>query len=394
MFEKNKNNIADTIKTLIYTENQNLFNLIDFEDDFIYLEPMLFAYFNSDENSRQKLPIEQLLYSYMKYDAQNKGVKVKSDTKGNIYIPNIGNFSIKTKNKELILRKDNIEYTLLTGSGKTKFSFTPCSKISKFNVEIIERNNALLANSFRTNDMNIVSNVRIKESTNKHLENINKAFYFIGVECPKVANNISKSLRKVVIFNSQELNSFASFSFHGIAFLNASSSDYDEVFFIDDISHQAGHVFFNMETYDKESYFKVNPNSTVMSLDGNFKNDERSIYVVFHALFTYTQILNTLHTYYSKKCGNKKQLREVIGRICFYLSKFKKDIECFSIITKCDSPETILTKKSTEVFNEFREIFDSHIKKWDKYFNKVSLSKQPYNFDYKIFNIENKNIEI
>ena len=82
-----------------------------------------------------------------------------------------------------------------------------------------------------------------------------------------------------------------------------------------------------------------------MSLDNNFKNDERSVYVVFHALFTYTQILNTLDTYYSKKYGNKKQLREVTGKICFYLSKFKKDIECFSIVTKWDSSETILTKK-------------------------------------------------
>ncbi len=394
MFEANKSNIADTIKTLIYSENQSLFNVIDFEDDFIYLEPMLFAYFNSDESSKQKLPIEQLLYSYMKHDAQSKGVKVKSDIKGNVYVPNMGNFSTKTRNKELVLRKNNTVYTLEDNGYKIRFSFTPCSKISKFNIEVVRFNNVLLANSFRDNDMNIVSDVRIEESTNKNLESVHKAFNFIKTECPGVANNISKSLRNLVIFNSQKTNSFASFSFHGIAFLNASCSDYDEVFFIDDISHQSGHVYFNMETYDKDSYFNINPNTAVVSLNNNFKNDERSIYVVYHAMFTYTQILSTLDTYYSKKCGNKKQLKEVVGRICFYLNKFKKDIECFSTVTKWNSSETILTKKSMITFKKFIETFEVYRKKWDRYFNKVNLSKQPYNFSHTIFESQNKNIEI
>jgi hypothetical protein len=390
MFERNKNSIVDTIKTLIYTENKKLFDFINFEDDFIYLEPMLFAYFNSNSNTRQKLPLEQLLYNYMTYETQNKGVRVKSDIEGNIYIPNLGYFRTKTQNKELIIKKNDTKYTLEVENIKIKFSFAPCLVVSKFNIEVVGMNNVLLEKSFS----DTVINIKIEQTVVKHIQNLYKALNFIETECLEVANNISKSLRKIILFNSNELNSFASFSFQGIAFLNANSLEYDEVFFIDDISHQSGHIYFNIETYDKESYFNINPSITVSSLHKNLKNDERSIYVVFHAMFTYTQILKSLDIYYSKKYGNQKQLKEVMGRICFYLNKFKKDIDCFSNITKYNSAKTILTKKSEMIFNDFIDTFTFYKRKWNRHINKVNLSKQPYNFNYKIFKMYNKNITL
>ena len=44
------NIILDNIKTLIYIEDKSIFEKIDFDDDTIYLEPLLFAYFNSKKD--------------------------------------------------------------------------------------------------------------------------------------------------------------------------------------------------------------------------------------------------------------------------------------------------------------------------------------------------------
>lgn len=41
-----KNNFIDTIKILIYKENPQILENINFDDEAVFLEPLLFAYFN------------------------------------------------------------------------------------------------------------------------------------------------------------------------------------------------------------------------------------------------------------------------------------------------------------------------------------------------------------
>lgn len=40
-------NITNTIKLLLYNKNKVILEKIDFEDDNIFLEPLLFAFFNN-----------------------------------------------------------------------------------------------------------------------------------------------------------------------------------------------------------------------------------------------------------------------------------------------------------------------------------------------------------
>jgi hypothetical protein len=48
---KEKNQIIEIIKLLIYKENSYLLAKINFEDDNTFLEPLLFAYFNSKKDN-------------------------------------------------------------------------------------------------------------------------------------------------------------------------------------------------------------------------------------------------------------------------------------------------------------------------------------------------------
>lgn len=43
--------IINTIQLLLYKENPDILEKINFEDDSIFLEPLLFAYFNSKRDN-------------------------------------------------------------------------------------------------------------------------------------------------------------------------------------------------------------------------------------------------------------------------------------------------------------------------------------------------------
>jgi len=62
--------ISDSMKMLLYKQNLDLFEKIDFENDRAFTEPLLFAYFNSISELRPSL--EQLLWNYFKEENKLK----------------------------------------------------------------------------------------------------------------------------------------------------------------------------------------------------------------------------------------------------------------------------------------------------------------------------------
>ncbi|AOR28371.1 hypothetical protein FORMB_13270 [Formosa sp. Hel1_33_131] len=62
---KNRDEIINTIKLLLYKENTSVFKKLNFDDDEVFLEPLLFAYFNSKSyNSYPKEALEEMLQGY------------------------------------------------------------------------------------------------------------------------------------------------------------------------------------------------------------------------------------------------------------------------------------------------------------------------------------------
>ena len=46
--------LLETIQLLLYKEKPTLLNKVNFDDDNIFLEPLLFAYFNSKKDPRSR----------------------------------------------------------------------------------------------------------------------------------------------------------------------------------------------------------------------------------------------------------------------------------------------------------------------------------------------------
>ena len=51
IIEINNIEIQVNIKILLYKENEKIFDLLDFEDENIYKEPLLFTYLNNKEGT-------------------------------------------------------------------------------------------------------------------------------------------------------------------------------------------------------------------------------------------------------------------------------------------------------------------------------------------------------
>ena len=66
-----RDSISETTKILVYKENPKLFQKLDFENENIFLEPLLFTYFNP--NSDHSFSLEQILFGYIE-DSKKKEV--------------------------------------------------------------------------------------------------------------------------------------------------------------------------------------------------------------------------------------------------------------------------------------------------------------------------------
>jgi hypothetical protein len=88
----NQIEIVNTIKLLIYKETPSLLEKVDFDDDNIFLEPLLFAYFNSKKE--YLFPTAMLEEIMQGYFVKREEIKIDySFNKNNIaYIPSIGYF--------------------------------------------------------------------------------------------------------------------------------------------------------------------------------------------------------------------------------------------------------------------------------------------------------------
>jgi len=378
--------LIENIKILLYKKDSNIFNIIDFEDDRIYQEPLLFAYFNDKKSNN--LNLYTILYGYMNFDAQKKGISVESDEYGRVYLPNIGWLMTNENTQKLKLYKDkNSKIKLLYKGFICEYKLESIEKIDNTNIEYLKYPIPLLKQYYYDVDNNLI-NVEIERISIKHLKNVTRALNLIKQFAPKHFDLIVLATKKIVVFNVDTTlrNSFATLSAHGISFSNAYQKEYNEVFFIDDIAHQTGHVVFNALTYDLPNFIKIDPNTILESLElGNNITETRNIQVVFHALYTYYTTFICLNACIDAEVFDAKRKHEALGRLYFYIRKCYQDlslVETANIDNELIGLKDIFTERGLEIYFEIKNKFDLIRVKWIEILKVFNMSNQPYNFTY------------
>ena len=182
---------------------------------------------------------------------------------------------------------------------------------------------------------------------------------------------ILSTVNSVFIYDNSNINSFSTISQHGTIFLNILGIEPTEVSFLDDISHQSGHVIFNVLTIKTEIFLTCPTSSLVSDILTKLK-DHRKVYGLFHGLFTYRCILITLHKYVENENLYK---HEALARIGFYLGKMYVDLNIINDLN-------VLTEDGTTYYKESLNLYKYLFNKYANFFRSITYANQSYIFDY------------
>ncbi|MDX2245126.1 MAG: hypothetical protein NW224_30985, partial [Leptolyngbyaceae cyanobacterium bins.302] len=242
-------------------------------------------------------------------------------------------------------------------------------------IEVCRYNHPLLQKFFINNSGEKV-HVDIEQITHLHINHLSKAFSLIQNLLPDYYEYILKVMRRIVIYSGHLPFSFATLAAHGIVFLNA-SEDNDEVFFIEDLIHQCGHVIFSAYTLDPEEILQINPNIPLKQLTGD-ERDNRDVYSILHGVFTEVWMNQCMNLCYESCYFSTRQRHEILGRFALILTRFGCDLRDLSSLN-------IFTEKGKILLMRFFKVYHEILNKRYKLLSHLDISNQSYCFNYNRF---------
>ena len=356
---------ADTMRILIYKSAPSLLENLTLEDERIFMEPLLFAYFN--EKSAFDFADETLTQLLQGYFINPKPIQLENlyNAEGIAYVPNLGYYKREQES-----------------------TFKPLDKIKNSTIELLRCAPPLFPRILNIPEEDKLFDQRLYDNNIEYLTN---AFSFIKRYTPEHAAIIETCCRYFFIFNTspENTNSFASRKALGTAFFNVYQKEYDEVFFVDDIAHQTGHVILTCLFFNSKLIYKIDEQIEVESIVG--QKDHRIINILIHALYTYYTTIICLDNCIKASCFDERQKREAIGRIGFYLLKYKYDLRLLSKIEEHFlGINNIMHELGVSVVQSIKETYVKMNEKWGVTVAILNYQNQDYNFSYKKFIEKNR----
>lgn len=371
LLSANQGRLTDIMKESLYGYNPDIFSLLDFDNDYIYADPLLYYYF-LEQVPEKKISIPQIIAGYIKDKTEIIDVTVRSDPHGYVYLPGLG-YCRHTADTTASLDYDAPGDTfLLNGAPVT---FTPPQTLAVPGLQLgIHTSGCLHGHNITLHESPAITAAA-------HSDTLNTALLLMQQYVPAFLHTVTSVTRDLILFNSGSYNSFAGIGQHGAAFLNTENQTKSTLFFVDDIAHQCGHIIFNTLTLDTHEYLQIPKYTPLYELVPG-STDKRKVYGAFHGLFTYTCILHCLHTIYQEASLTSLLRHEMAGRFGFYLTKFSIDLRNLS-------HPGILTEKGRDVYDSFAAGYQVVKSLYADLCEGFDYSNQPYSFSYTDFAVLN-----
>ncbi|WP_027393248.1 hypothetical protein [Aquimarina latercula] len=398
-FNKGQNELSDSIRTLIYKKIQKLFDLLDFHDDNVFLEPLLFGFFTGNHT---KMTLEQILFGYIHQDKRPSEITVFVDKFGVIYLPKLGYLKIKDlKEKKLLLKwdKERSEISLFSKEKEMIcFEFenllfldsAPGIELCVYSNpiyteildgwEIIERNSIIKYNSIpnyreQYNDQYDYLKTLKKEALliKNRLE---KSFSILKEIAPDQYQKYLQSTKKIFCFNNPFMRGFVTKNIHGTSFFSVESNS-NETFFLDEVVHQCSHNVFNAITSNLKEYININPSTPLRDLIHIDKSghEVRGFYDAFHGLYTVSTGVRVLTKVFRNYSFDTEIKNELLGRLAIKGTRFRTGIEKIKF-------EEVLTKEGQEIYTYLDESCYEILSSNTDIFYRYDFSNQPFVYSY------------
>jgi HEXXH motif-containing protein len=369
--------LANAMRALLYKYEPDIFEIFSDAGDELFLEPLLFAYFAA-RDPVIKLP--QILLGYLDEDMWPEETEVHADEAGRVYLPRIGYLLTEVRDRALALRWDegSREFTLVDGDAPVPFELEEILYVPGTSIEIVRHPIPLLDDVLLESTPNASDFAVAEAQVAEHVDHIARALAMLRAEWPEYHADIEATLRQIVLFRSERLNSCASLSIHGVVLFNITDANpHDEVYFLDELAHQGGHVIFSAATVRRGDFLQIDPETPIGQLTGQVA-DDRSVYTVLHGAFTEYAMMQGMRRCLDGVVLLPRQAHEMLGRLAFISQKAAIDVANLATAG-------ILTDRGRQLYEVFERSFQDMRREWPALFADYDFSSQPYNFSYELF---------
>jgi hypothetical protein len=361
-FGAGQQHLAQCLKQRVSSVEGPIAELLDYSNDTIFREPSLFAFF---AHQHSKLTLEQILYAYLADGSHLPEFAAYADHRGLVYLPRLGHVETATC-KSVVTIDGNALATQLI-----RLRCIPGTQI-----ELCLTPDPLLESFFRDADGR---EVRFDlDVADRHARSVGEAFEVLHRVSPELSASLVSVTRRVVVFRSEDLESFATVSAHGLAFLKVTSPYHaTEVFFIEDLAHQCGHILFSALTVNRGAYLRVDPSTPLQQLTGA-ENEQRDLFTVFHGVFTEAVMCIALHSCLEAEVFSEVRHHELLGRLSYVMKRFHLDLLSLQ-------GDDLFTERGRFVVHQCGLVFDEVFRCTRDHITRFDLRNQSYAFCYERF---------
>ena len=379
-FSRGQSELANAMRTLVAREDADVYEALADAGDRAFLEPLFFTYFFA-KPPRIELP--QIAFGYVPVSGRPGAFPVQTDASGRAYLPSLGHLVTARPDACLTATWDPAAGVLALEDDDARpvaCALRERTLIAGTDVEVLWESNPLLDATFMDTD-GVYVHRPIPSVGTTHAASIARALALIEEHEPGYYELLRRATRQVFAFRYPRVNSFATLNAHGVVYFNAQDRD-DEVFFVDELVHQCGHVVFNAMTVQRRELFIADPDAPIGELGTVApRHDVRTLYTVLHGLYTERAMVQCLRKLDERGVFAGRQAHELRGRLAFIFSKMQIDVANVS-------RPGLFTPAGEELVDVFRAAFEA-TKRERPDLLRHSLRGQPYNFDYDLYARDN-----
>lgn len=360
--------LAQTVRMLVQNRAPLCFESLSHRADKVFLQPSVFAWLTS---RRTDINPYQVFYAALPPEHRPTRLSVTANGYGRAYFPGFGYVAGLFPSATTWIDRNNVDG--LFYAGRRKLRFAAAQYLGARPIEFTYEPDAMLQPIFWSNGDELDCRAVEMEPTQTLCA---AALERLATSLPQLNSLLLIANRRIHLYRCADLNSFASLSAHGAAFLNVPDNA-SKVFFLDDFAHQGGHVVFNAATLENERYLRRDASTSLREL-GADPADTRTLYSAFHGLFTYSMILSVLSDYLLADNVAGRAASELRGRIGFYLLKFRIDLENLA-------QPTLFKADGEYLYQGFLTCYENVLRECYDEVRGLDFSNQGYVFDYARF---------
>lgn len=354
MYKTYEKEIINTIKLLIYKENPALLKKLNFDDDKVFLEPLLFSYFNAKaDNLSLNISLKEMLQGYF---IEKESIKIeKSYNKNDIaYIPEVGYFK----------KGESGLYDTILKIGDFEILKEVHPTQERYFVEVYEGH--------------VVNDEPEHNSVWKaHHKELFQAIGIIKQYLPEYYQQLQFANKKIYLHDNPKIINFTSKETLGMLYFYVIGNS-NLVYFIEELIHQGSHNYLHYIVHNRKDYFKIDVDNIIMRDLTKKQWDYRTVFSAFHGLFTVTQRVIYFDKLLKQAVFTGREKHELLGRLTDQFPRFRTGLQYLHL-------KTVYTDKGAKLYKDLDKKCSLILNKYKKLKEEFDLSNRDVDFRYDDF---------